>query len=814
MKYFFLAILIGLSSQMLFGQNSLYGNVYDNLGNPLPGATVILENSKIGTSTDADGFYMFNKLEAQQYNLQVNYIGFEELKKVVDVKGASTLDFTLKEVGYDLEPVVVLATWATEKTPVTYTNIGEEELGKSNQGQDIPFLVRWTPSVVATSDAGAGVGYTGLRIRGSDPTQTNVTINGIPLNDSESQGVFWVNLPDLASSTENIQIQRGVGTSTNGAGAFGATINVQTSGLEARPYVEFDNTFGSFNTHKHTLKFGSGKLKNNLAFDARLSLIQSDGYVDRASSDLRGMYLSGGYFGDKTTLRAVAIIGAERTYQSWYGTPQGRIENDQTEMERHASFEGYSDAQLDNLLNSGRTYNFYLYENEVDDYKQDHYQLHLNHQLNTEWSLGAALHYTYGRGFFEQYKDGEDFEFYQIRSAMIDGDNAVEGDVIRRRWLDNDFYGVTYNLKYQNESFDFVLGGAANQYDGDHFGQAIKVITDREIEVANPVNYYFSVGNKRDINVFAKANYQINSQLNLFADLQVRNINYSSVGTDNDLVAIDFDESYTFFNPKLGLNYSLDKFNTVYASFSVGQKEPLRSDFTDAPTGTTPEAEKLSDLEIGYKLQTSKADVQINLYNMDYSNQLVQTGELNDVGAVLRTNVADSYRRGVEVQWALRPNEKFTWSANFTLSQNKIKSFDQIVYDYTNGFDVLVNNFEDTDISFSPKLIAANVLSYEFVKGLNIGLRTKYVSEQFLDNTQNDAKKIDSYFVNDVVGSYDFNIKGIRSLGLRFSVHNVFDVLYSANGYTYSYVFGDPVTENFFYPQAGIHFMVGLKVGL
>lgn len=804
-----MAILLLFAAQG-FSQKDIFGNVIDENGTPLPGAAVVLLSSGEGTITDADGFYMLKGIPEGDQMLQVSYLGYETQERKINIVVPTNVDFVLPSLFYDLGQVEVLGTWAKAKTPVAQSNYSQEELDKLNQAQDIPYLLRMAPSVVNTSDAGTGIGYTGMRIRGSDATRINVTINGIPLNDSESQGVFWVNLPDFAGSTDGVQIQRGVGTSTNGSGAFGGTVNLQSNGLKKKAYASLFNSVGSFNTHKHSLKLGSGLINDHWAFDGRLSLIQSDGYIDRAAADLRSYYLSGGWYGDKTTVQAIAFSGKEVTYQSWWGTPQSRIDNDEEGMLTHAANEGYSEAQLDNLLNSGRTYNYYLYDNEVDNYQQDHYQLHWSQEFTSAWNLKTALHYTKGQGYFEQYRPNDDFGDYALSNPVIGADTISSGDFIRRRWLDNDFYGLTANLNYENGPLDFVLGGAFHQYEGDHFGEIIWAEFASGLDIRD--RYYDNVGNKSDFNIFAKAEYQISDQLNLYGDLQVRRVDYSTIGVDSDLRNIDVDQEFNFFNPKLGARYNLNNQQSIYFSFGIGNREPDRNDFVDALEGTTPKSERLSDFELGFQHKAGALAVNANAYYMLYKDQLVLTGALNDVGTPIRANVDQSYRAGIELEVGWDIIEQLNWNANLTLSQNKIKSFDEIVYDYTNGFEVVTTNFANTDISFSPGVIAGSQLTFMPVKDMEIALLSKYVGNQFLDNTSNPDRQIDAYLVNDLRLAYQLKPARMKGINLSLTINNLFNEVYSSNGYTYSYIFGDKIIENFYYPQAGTWWLAGIDL--
>lgn len=713
----------------------------------------------------------------------------------------------------ELDDVIVYATRANENTPTTYSEISKKEIEHVNLGQDLPILLNLSPSVVTTSDAGAGVGYTGLRIRGSDATRINVTINGIPVNDSESHGVFWVNMPDLASSVDNIQIQRGVGTSTNGAAAFGATVNLQTNVPSRDAYAEVNNSFGSFNTRKHTLMYNTGLLNDKWSFESRLSKINSDGYIHRAESDLQSYFLSGGYYGDKTIIKALVFGGHEITYQSWWGTPQAVLENDRDGIEEVIANNGYSEEQAENIRTAGRTFNYYLYENEVDNYKQDHYQLHLSHQLNDVLTINAAGHYTYGRGYFEQFREDDDFADYNLNNVIIGNDTITSTDLIRRRWLDNDFYGTTFSLNYLNDDLDITFGGAWNKYDGDHFGEIIwaQYASNSDIRY----RYYDNVGLKTDFNVYLKTNYQLND-LNLFADLQVRKIDYETVGIDNDLRAIDAGDDYTFFNPKVGATYTLNENSNVYASFAIGNREPVRNDFIDAPNGETPKHETLRNLEVGYRKFGQDFSFQANYYLMDYENQLVLTGELNDVGSSVRQNVPNSYRMGIELVGAYQFTDQLRWDANVTLSRNKIENFTEIIYNYGTNFDefnIEETQYKDTDISFSPNVIGGSQLTYSPIDGFEAALRSKYVGKQYLDNTSNDNRSIDPYFVNDLRLSYNFSLSSVENVNISLLVNNILDEEYSSNGYTFGYAGGEYVVrENYYYPQAGRNFLLALNL--
>jgi len=795
-------------------QSQLTGTIFSETGDPLPGATIEVVDLNIATTTDAYGFFRVPNLTEGRYTLRVNYIGYALYEEKFEMGVNTSLDIELKEDVAMLAAVEVNSLRLEQKDPFSFSNLNKDDIKRNNFGQDVPYLLRNIPSVVATSDAGAGIGYTGVRVRGSDATRTNVVINDVPLNDSESQATFWVNLPDLASSTNSIQLQRGVGASTNGAGAFGATLGIETKGYEEDAYIELINTFGSFDTRRHTLNLNSGKLDNNLVFEGRLSLIKSDGYIDRATSDLKSGYFSAGYFGDDFSVQGIAMLGSEVTYQSWYGSPESRVDGDLEELQNHYNRNVGSlyltvEDSL-NLFNSDCRYNYYLYENQVDDYNQNHFQVHFNKQMKSNVSTQLVLHYTKGSGFFEEFRFQNSFSDFGFEDPVVNGETISFSNLVRRRWLDNDFYGAVASVNFGISDAEFKIGGAFHRYEGDHFGEII----DSDVAEFDFIgdNYYFGESTKDDGNIYAKVNYELNDNLEVYGDLQLRYIDYKTKGTDNDLVNYDIDERFAFFNPKLGLTYTLSENQILYTSFGVANKEPSRSDFIDALTNEAPTHETLYDVEAGYKKLVGDFTLNANVYYMIYNNQLIPTGELNDVGSVIRMNVEDSYRAGIEFDGTYKISSKFYLGFNAAFSQNKIKDFDEVVYDYTNGFEILFNNFTDTDIAFSPNVVAGLQLVALPTKGLEVGLYPKYVGRQFLDNTSNINRSIDDYLVTDLIASYQLNIKKLKEVSLNLKVNNLFDVKYSANGYTYNYIFEDLVVENFLYPQAGINFLAGLTI--
>ncbi|GJM27540.1 MAG: TonB-dependent receptor [Cyclobacteriaceae bacterium] len=785
------------------------------MGGALPGATVQLVDTPFGTISDEYGKFQLRNVPSGNYTMKVSFVGFQAHEKDIDL--AANLEFqeiALSEAVIMGEEVFVYATRANSKTPTTYSTISKKQLAERNLGQDLPVLLNYSPSVVTTSDAGAGVGYTSLRIRGSDATRINVTINGIPLNDSESHGVFWVNMPDFASSVENIQIQRGIGTSSNGAAAFGATINLQTHAVLAEPLVELDNSAGSFNTLKNTVTINSGLIDEKFNFEGRLSRVVSDGYIDRSSSNLKSFFLSGGYYGDKTLIKAIVFGGNEMTQQAWYGTPEARINNDQQGLQQLIDWSGEynSQQQIDNLMNSDRRFNYYLYDNEIDNYSQNHFQLLINQQLADRWNFTGALHYTKGKGYFEQYRENDNLADYGLADLLIGDSLITSTDLIRRRWLDNDFYGLTYSFNYQNNDLQVTVGGGYNVYDGDHFGEIIWARFAGNSEIRD--QYYHGNGLKKDFNTYIKANYQLSPDLNIFGDMQLRTIDYSTAGIDSDLTAYDTGGDYQFFNPKVGISYSLDRNSSAYISYAIGHREPVRSDFIDALNGQLPKPEKLGNLEAGVRKSSADISYEANFYWMDYKDQLVLTGALNDVGASIRTNVPDSYRIGIELAGSWDITSKLHWNANIALSKNKIRDFTEILYDYAFSDDryIVENDYSDTDISFSPNVVIGSDMGYA-LKDLKIQVLNKFVGRQYLDNTSNPDRIIDNYFVTDLLLTYSIVPWKLKQLSLSLMVNNVFDTQYQSNGYTWGYLFdGFHYQQNNYYPQAGVNFLAGLSL--
>lgn len=810
MKKLLSAVFAAMLPFFALAQITVTGKVTDSQG-ALIGANVKIKGRSIMTQTNASGTYTLANLNNGTYTIVVSYVGYKTAEKTVILNQDTEINFGLTAQNFLQDQVIVRATRANEKSATTYKNISKEEIEKNNFGQDLPFILQNTPGVVVNSDAGAGVGYTGIRIRGSDNSRINVTVNGIPINDSESQGTFYVNMPDFASSVDNIQIQRGVGTSTNGAGAFGGSLNIQTTASETEPYAEINNTYGSFDTWKNTIKVGTGLINNRFSFDGRLSRISSDGYVDRGASLLKSFFVSGAYHGNKDLLRVNVFSGAEKTYQSWNGIPESRLTNDLAGMNAYIARNELSQADAENLLSSGRRYNSFTYDNQTDNYWQDHYQLIYARQLSEKFTFNGALHYTKGKGYYEEYRVANDLSDYGLNPVVVGGTTIESTDLIRRRWLDNDFYGATYAFNYQpNKKFNFTLGGAYNEYKGAHFGQVIWA--QYSSNGNNDRHYYDNDGFKTDFNIYGKANYSPTESLSLFADLQYRRVYYTIDGTENKLNTLGIVDKLNFFNPKVGATYFINSESNIYGSFSVANKEPNRDDYVDAAAGAFPKHEHLNDVELGYRFKNSKLNVGTNLYGMFYKNQLVVTGKINDVGGNFRQNVDKSYRLGIELDGSYSINKQFTLNANAAFSRNKIKNFTEYYDDYDNGGQV-INQYELTDISYSPNAVLFGELAYNPIKGFAIALQSKYVSKQYLDNTQNNDRTINGYWVSNARLGYDFKFASVKNINLGLLVNNLFDKRYESNGYTYGYQLGGSrTTENFFYPQAGTNFLLSLNV--
>jgi len=675
-----------------------------------------------------------------------------------------------------LEQVTIQATRAQKNDPFTKTEVLKTAIESRNLGQDIPILLNFLPNVVTTSDTGSGVGYTGIRVRGSDATRVNVTINGIPLNDSESQATYWVNLPDFASSTQSIQLQRGVGTSTNGAGAFGASLNLKTNNVIEKSGAILQNSYGSFNTHKHNIQFNTGTVANNFSFSGRLSNIQSDGYIDRASSDLNSFFLSGAYQNKGTFIKAMAFGGHEITYQAWNGI-------DKATFEENPTFNSAGAIYNDAWEVTG------YYNNEVDNYTQTHYQLHINQRVNENIKANVAFHYTKGFGFYETYKQNRKFEDYGLQPIDIDGTILDKTDLVRQKWLNNDFYGATYSLKYNNfNNLKVIFGGAVNQYDGDHYGKVIWARYASNTE--NNHRYYENNGFKTDVNSYLKATYKLSNKFHTYVDMQLRNVIYKTT----DFLADDIDVNYLFFNPKVGITYFLNNKSNLYLSYARANKEPIRDDFEYATKTLKPE--KLDDLELGWRYTSKTFKVQSNAYFMKYKDQLVLTGALTDVGDFIRANSGESYRLGIELDAAVAITKELNWQPNIALSTNKNIDF----------YNATTSKFDTTAISYSPNIVAGSNLIYNPLKCIQVAMLSKYVGKQFMNNIELEASELPAYFVTDFQVKWQKdNVLGLQQIAFTGMLNNAFNKKYASNGYMWG-------ETPYYYAQAGTNFLVGLTL--
>ncbi len=710
-----------------------------------------------------------------------------------------------------LEEITVTSIRANEKSAVSYTTLAAGEIARRNTGQDIPFLLALSPSFVATSETGTGIGYTGFRIRGTDANRVNITVNGIPLNDAESHTVFFVNMPDFASSLSSVQVQRGVGTSTNGSAAFGASINMQTEQLKQDPYAEIATTLGSFNTNKNMLKAGTGLLHDQWAFDMRLSNVTSDGYIERASVDMKSWYFTGGYYGEKTTLKLITFGGNEKTYQAWNGVS---VEN----MATNRRFN-----ELGVYFDENGTMKYY--DNQTDNYAQTHYQLHWLQRLTPSFNLNVAAHYTRGLGYYEDYKQDRKYAEYGIEAPVVEGVALKKTDLVRQKWLDNHFYGLTWSLNYIGKLLSASVGGAVNRYDGDHYGKVTWVRNASDLSIGK--DWYRNNGVKEDANVYAKITAEVLPSLFLNADAQYRYIRHTMAGSDDKydednqaMRSIDQSHFFHFFNPKAGLTYRMAKGHDLYASYSIANREPNRNNYTEAGPDEKPTHETLNDLEVGYRFQSAGLSLGANLYWMQYRNQLILTGKISEIGELLTSNIPDSYRRGIELMGAWKPLNWLKWDGSVTLSQNKILNFteqDVDVYDADwNWIDARSTALGTTNIAYSPRVIANSRISFDFAgdfKGLRLALISQYVGKQYIDNTSSDDRSIPSYFVTNMSAGYTLELPKLKSLDFQLTVNNVFNERYVSNGYVWYSYYLDGKRENDlrYFPQAGTNFLATIQ---
>lgn len=773
-----------LSSLMLlfaaFTANSqnfiLSGKVMNSQQEPLVGATVAVKSLKKGTSSDFEGGFKLS-LAKGTYNVTVSYVGFKTVTQKVDITANQTVNFQLTSDANVLDEVLVSAVRVKADAPVTHSNLTKKEIAKRNLGQDIPILMNYLPNVVSSSDAGAGIGYTYIRVRGSDASRVNVTVNGIPYNDAESQGTFWVNMGDFASSTQSLQLQRGVGTSTNGSGAFGASLNILTDAVAEEAGGEISNSFGSYGTRKHTVKFTTGKVNEHFEFAGRLSNIYSDGYIDKAFTDLKSYFLQGSYTDDNTLIKALVFGGKEKTFQAWAGIDLKQLQ-------------------------TNRRFNPYTYDNETDNYQQDHYQLHWNEKINENWSTNIGLNYTRGKGYFEQYKAGRDAADYN--NLIVDG-----SDVIVRRWLDNHFYVANGNVTYKKDNLEIITGGSYSKYDNDHYGEVIWG-SDLAPNANIRDHYYDSASKKTDLSIFSKATFNVTDNLKAFVDIQGRFVNYKTSGLTSDRDPINVDKDYNFFNPKAGLTYKVNDEHSLYVSYAKANREPNRNDFE----GGNSKHESLDDYELGWRLSTPVAKINTNVYYMDYQNQLILTGAIDpNTGEPLRASSGSSYRLGIEIDADLKLSEQVSMRPNIAFSKN-------INRDYHAKIDGVLQNLGNTTITFSPDIVFGNALIYKPVKNLQLAFLSKYVGKQFmsnLDSRVSDLDVLEGFFTSDLNLVYEIQTNKIfKSIVLTALVNNIFNKEYVDRGYYFTYddTWTNPGTTKTvdgsgYYPQATRNFLIG-----
>jgi len=770
----------------LFSQIKFSGQIADDqTGAPLVGAHIQLSGlSSYHAISDNRGAFVFKEIPRGYYQVQVTYVGYQSYKERLELKEDGHISVNLLE-GILGEEVVIRANRVNEHSPAAFDNLNKDKIERTNNGQDLPFIIGSSPSVVTSSDAGTGVGYTGFRIRGSDMTRINITLNGVPMNDAESHSVYFVDLPDLASSLDNIQIQRGVGTSTNGAAAFGASINMQSKLLNDEAYAKYDGRYGSFNTSKNTLSFGTGLLNNNLSFDGRLSKIHSDGFIDRANADLKSLYFSGGYYGENDIIKFIILSGKEVTYQAWGGMPK-------------------------ESLDTNRTYNPYTYDNEVDNYQQDYYQLHYTHAFSNTLSLNTSLFYTRGKGYYEQYKNDRDFENYLLNDVIIGGDTITSTDLIQRKWLDNHFYGGNISLNYETKKLSANIGSGWNQYNGDHFGKVIWAQFASNGNIRH--QWYNNNGLKTDFNIYGKVNYWLNLSFSVFADLQYRHIDYSIKGTHDDLRDISQKHQFDFINPKLGFVWHIGNLMQFYGSYAIANREPSRSNYKDTDENYNPKPERLQDIETGLRVNTPSFAFAANFFYMNYKDQLVATGKINNVGEPIMTNVAKSYRMGIELSAGAQFVKILRWDINMALSKNKIQNF-VLNIDNWDTWNQESIELGTTNLILSPNTVLNSIITVTPLSNFDISLVSKYVSRQYLDNTSFKYNSLDPYFVNDIKMTYSFSTSFFKAVRFHFDIQNIFSEQYETNGWVYNYLAGGnrEVIDGYF-PMAGINYMAGITL--
>jgi len=822
MRQIFIAAFMLATAAMAFGQHTIKGKVLDEKGNSLMGTTVTVQNSSLGKTTDKSGSFLFDGLARNHYTLKTSYVGYETAVTQADVDGEIVV--TLKSKSVSINEITVTSLRANDKSPIAFTNIDKESLSKNNLGQDIPYLLQSTPSLVITSDAGTGIGYTNFRIRGTDASRINVTINGIPYNDPDEQGAYWVDLPDFTSSVQSVQIQRGVGTSTNGAGAFGANINLQTDNYASKASGEASISAGSFKTLKQTVKASSGLINGHWAIDTRLSSVKSDGYIDRGSVDMKSYFVQAGYYSEKTTVKFLTFGGTEKTYHAWDGIDS--YELPKLDFPRTHNPCGY--------MGEDANGNPLYYKNQTDNYTQTNYQLLAVHTFSTELSLNTGLHYTRGDGYYEEYKRDETLKNYGLHPYNNNGVIVNDTDLVRQKKMGNDFAGVVFSLNYQKDKLTAQLGGALNNYWGKHWGEVIWV-KNYVGDLLPNLEYYRSNVSKLDGNIYLKVNYELTSKLNVYADLQYRKVNYKLQGSNDQwddaigaMQVLNVDKHFNFFNPKAGIFYRPNENNDLFASFAIANREPTRTNYTDGNNSTWPEPETLYDTEIGYKYHNSVASLGANAYFMYYHNQLVLTGKINDIGEALTDNIAKSFRSGIELVGSIRPVNWLRWDLSGTFSYNHISDFTETINVIDENWvptgESVSKNYKNTPIAFTPNILANSMITYTN-GNFEAGIQSVYVGKQFVDNTGDINRQLPDYFLNNLRLSYSLPVKGLNGINFTVLVNNIFNTMYISNAWSSPSIAQDTTTpnpvydqstpvSNYFgcYPQAGINILAGITL--
>jgi iron complex outermembrane receptor protein len=767
-------------------QESFNIQIIDSItNNPIEGVSVSAKNDFTGL-TDKNGKFSFT-YKSKYILLTISSIGYINIDIIVLPNHLQTI--RLKREIQLMDPIEIKSVRAGDIYPFTQTLITKKEIEKRNTGQDLPFILNQIPGTVANSDAGNGIGYTGIRIRGTDPSRINITLNGIPYNDAESQGVFFVNIPDIISSANNIQVQRGVGTSSNGTGAFGATINLMTNEVAPNAYGNLSNSIGSFQSIKNTIKAGTGLIDKRYTIDMRMSTIKSNGYIERAKTDLKSFYLSAASIKEKSSLRLNIFSGKEKTYQAWYGVSEGQLQSNRR----------YNQAGTEKKDTP--------YDNETDNYTQTHYQLFYNKKIKSNWSLNNSTYVTNGGGYYEQYKTDQEYLKYGLKNRIINNNIITKTDLVRQLWLKNTLVGNNITIQHKTNNKEIILGLGSNAYNGNHFGKVIWA----DINIPKDFRWYNLDAKKSEQFIFGKWLQRLENDLVLFGDLQIRRIEYNINGfRDNPNLQIN--NHWTFVNPKVGIRKKIGKYN-FFASYAMANKEPNRDDF-ESGVKENPKFETLHDFETGIERKKENQTISATAYYMRYKNQLILTGKINDVGAYTRSNIPNSYRLGIEIEHSTVLTKWLKINGNIAISENKILDFTDYYDDYDEG-DQKTTFYSKANISFSPTIVGSSTISLYIIKQIQINLISKYVGRQYLDNTSRKDRSLNPYFVQDLQIDHRFNLKNIKSTELVIQINNIWNKLYEPNGYTYTYKYeGMLYKNNYYYPMATTNFMIGLNIGL